>query len=133
MKQVVIRQVKSMSMSCDPVGNVLLAKFSAVDAKDICVIIPASIVFWLLQHIPVNQNPRLPMPPQGPGIHPDEWHDPELARAMSVNCQTFPDALRMTFETEMRPFITVLLNLSNVELLRQYLAAYSKDLMNLDA
>jgi hypothetical protein len=131
-KQVVIREVKSMTMSCDPVGNVILVKFSAVGAKDVCLVIPASIVFWLLHHIPVNQNPALKEPPTGPVIHPEDWHHPELPRAVRLNCQTFTDRLRMEFETEVRPNITLLLNLSNIELLRQYLANYSQNLMNTD-
>jgi hypothetical protein len=54
-KQAVIRQVKSMSMSCDRVGNLLLTKFSCHGASDLAILVPASIVFWLLRHLPVNQ------------------------------------------------------------------------------
>ena len=57
MKSAVIRQVKSMSMSCDRVGNLLLVKFSNQGSSDVCVFVPASIVFWLLKHLPVNQDP----------------------------------------------------------------------------
>ena len=41
-KEAVIRQVKNMSMSCDRVGNSLLARFSTEGASDICLHIPST-------------------------------------------------------------------------------------------
>jgi hypothetical protein len=132
-KQAVIRQVKSMSMSCDPVGNLLLAKFSCEGGKDACVFIPASIVFWLLAHIPVNQDPMLQPPPNMPQIFQQDWDNPDTQRAVSVQCKQFSDAIRMAFELERKPGLTVLLNRSNVELMRQMMENYRKDLIDLDA
>lgn len=132
-KQAVIRQVKSMSMSCDPVGNLLLAKFSCEGGKDACVFVPASIVFWLLAHIPVNQDPTLQAPPNMPQIRQEDWDNPAIQRAVSVQCKQFPDAIRMAFELERKPGLTVLLNRSNVELMRQMMENYRKDLIDLDA
>jgi hypothetical protein len=133
-KQAVIREVRSMQMSCDRIGNLLLTRFAFHSAKDALVIIPASIVFWLLKHMPVNQDPRLQPPPAIPSITEQEWHDPAVPRALTVQCKQFADALRMTFELEeRREGMTVLLDRSNVELLRQMLVAYSKDLIDLDA
>lgn len=123
-----------MQMSCDRIGNLLLTRFAFNGAKDALVIIPASIVFWLLRHIPVNQDPRLLPPPVIPPITQDEWEDPTVPRALTLQCKQFADALRMSFELEdRREGMTVLLNRSNIELLRQMLFAYSKDLMDLDA
>jgi hypothetical protein len=132
-KQAVIRQVKSMSMSCDPVGNLLLAKFSCDGGKDASVFLPASIIFWLLEHIPVNQDPMLQPPPAMPQITQQDWDSPDTARALSVQCKQFADAIRMTFELETRASLMVLLNRSNVELMRQMMENYRPDLMDLDA
>ena len=132
-KQAVIRQVKSMSMSCDQIGNLLLAKFSFQGGKDACVLVPASIVFWLLNHLPVNQDPSL-QPPRGiPQISQQDWDDYSNPRALSVQCKQFPDAIRMTFEFDQRAALTVLLDRANVELLRQMMENYRKDLIDLDA
>ena len=122
-----------MAMSCDPVGNLLLAKFSCEGGKDACVFIPASIVFWLLAHLPVNQDPTLKQPPSPPPITQDDWYDPATPRALSVNCKELPDAIRMTLELDRLPALTILLNRANVELMRQIFGHYSTDLMNLDA
>lgn len=131
MKQAVIRQVKSISMQCDKVGNVLLAKFSAHGASDVRIVIPASIVFWLLKHLPVNQDPTLRPPPAPSPIVQEDWNAP---RAASVQCKEFPGALRMNFQAEnMKQDLTVMLDRSNVELLRQILEAYRHDLIDLDA
>ena len=132
-KQAVIRQVKSMTMSCDRVGNTLLAKFSYVGARDSAVLIPASIVFWLLQHMPVNQDPNLQPPPGNPGIDPQDWDEPATPRALSVNCKQFADAVRMTFELNHPQPLVVLLNRANVELMRQIMMHYANDLIDLDA
>jgi hypothetical protein len=122
-----------MAMSCDPVGNLLLAKFSYVGGKDSCLIIPASMVFWLLEHIPANQDPHLPQPPLPPQITQFDWDDPTTPRAFTVQCKEFPRAIRMTFELDRKPGLVLLLDPSNVELLRQIMGHYYKDLMNLDA
>lgn len=133
MKSAVIRQVKSMAMSCDRVGNLLLAKFSAHGANDTCIVIPASIVFFLLKNLPVNQDPRLQPPPAGPQITQWDWDNPNLPRAFTVNCKVMPGRISMTFDLDMKPDLTVILDRSNVELMRQILLAYSKDLIDLDA
>lgn len=122
-----------MAMSCDPVGNLLLAKFSCESGKDACVFIPASIVFWLLDHLPVNQDPNLQAPPPPPQITQFDWDDQSTPRALTVNCKEFPDAIRMTMELDRKPGLTILLNRSNVEMMRQIFGHYSTDLMNLDA
>jgi hypothetical protein len=129
----VIRQVKSLSMSCDRVGNLLLAKFSSHGASDICVQIPAEIVFWLLKHIPVNQDPRLSPPPAGPQIEQRDWDNPNTPRALLVNCKEMPGALRMSFTLDRKPDLTLVLDRSNVELLRQVMHWYRNDLIDLDA
>ena len=134
MKPAVIRQVKSLSMSCDRVGNLLLTKFSAQGASDLAVHIPANIVFWLLKHLPVNRDPQLKSPPAGPVIGQDDWENPTTPRAAYVNCKELPGAIRMTFTLEgKQPDMTVVLDRGNVELMRQIMAMYTKDLIDLDA
>ena len=133
MKPAVIRQVKSLSMSCDRVGNLLLTKFSTQGASDLCVHIPASIVFWLLKHLPVNRDPQLKAPPAGPGITQADWDSPYVPRAQYVNCKELPGAIRMTFVLDRKPDLTVVLDRGNVELMRQIMAMYTKDLIDLDA
>jgi len=132
-KSAVIREVKSMSMSCDRVGNLLLAKFSAEGATDTCIQIPASIVFWLLKHLPVNQDPALPPPPAPPQITQRDWDNPGVPRAQSVQCKEFPGKLRMTFHTGATQDLTLVLDRSNVELMRQVMQFYAPDLIDLDA
>jgi hypothetical protein len=132
-KKPVIREVKSLNMSCDRIGNVLLAKFASTGGNETCVIIPSSIVFWLLRHLPVNQDPNLMPPPVLPRIGQNDWDNPSVPRAYTVQCKQFADAIRMTFQLEYGPELTVLLNRSNVELLRQMMISYSKDLIDLDA
>lgn len=122
-----------MAMSCDPVGNLLLAKFSYQAGKDSCLILPAAMVFWLLEHMPVNQNPDLRQPPAPPAITQADWDASGTPRALTVQCKEFPDAIRMTFELDRKPGLTLLLDPSNVELMRQIMAYYHDDLMNLDA
>lgn len=129
----VIRQVKSQAMSCDRVGNLLLAKFSAINAPDVSLLIPANIVFWLLRHLPVNQDPRLQPPPAPPQINQFDWDRPNIPRAQSVQCRELPGILRMTFQADNAPDLTLVLDRSNVEMMRQIMAAYSKDLIDLDA
>lgn len=133
MKPVVVRQAKSLQMSCDAVGNILLTKFSYLGAKDSCVFIPASVAFWLLEHIPVNTDPNLKAPPSRPQIEQHEWDDRVTPRVLSVQCKQFQDAVRMTFELERKPALVVLLDPSNLELMRRMLEAYRSDLINLDA
>lgn len=133
MKSPVIREVKSLTMSCDRIGNLLLAKFAYKGAKESCVLVPASIVFWLLKHLPMNQDPNLMPPPVLPRIEQHDWDNPELPRAHSLQCKQFHDAIRMTFKLERGPDLIVLLNRSNVELMRQMMLAYTKDLIDLDA
>jgi hypothetical protein len=129
----VIRQVKSLSMSCDRVGNLLLAKFSAHGATDVAIFIPAQIVFWLLQHMPVNQDPLLQAPPAPPQINQRDWDNPDTPRALTINCKELPGILRMTFNLDRKPDLTLVLDRSNVELMRQVMQAYTGDLLDLDA
>jgi hypothetical protein len=131
-KQAVIREVKSLYMSCDQIGNLLLAKFSFTTGKEVTIFIPADIVFWLLKHLPVNQDPSLQPPPNPPGIEQWDWDERITPRALSVQCKQFPDTLRMSFELERGPILTLVLNRSNVEMLRQMMVAYSSDLIDLD-
>lgn len=133
MKSAVIRQVKSMSMSCDRVGNLLLTKFSTQGASDVAVFVPASIVFWLLKHLPVNQDPDLQPPPAGPQITQWDWDNPNIPRAFTVQCKVLPGKISMTYNLDRKPDLTVVLDRSNVELMRQIMLAYSKDLIDLDA
>lgn len=133
MKSAVIRQVKSMSMSCDRVGNLLLTKFSAHGASDVAIFVPASIVFWLLKHLPVNQDPALQPPPPGPEITQWDWDHPNIPRAFTVQCKVLPGKISMTYNLDRKPDLTVVLDRSNVELMRQIMLAYSKDLIDLDA
>ena len=122
-----------MAMSCDKVGNLLLAKFSCEGANDTSVFIPASIVFWLLEHFPVNQDPSLRAPVGVTRITQQDWDADGIPRALSVNCKQFAQALRMTFELERKAGLTVLLDRANGELMRQVLEHFRKDLIDLDA
>lgn len=133
MKPAVIREVKSLSMSCDRVGNLLLTKFSTKGASDVCIQVPASIVFWLLRHLPVNQDPNLAPPPPPSPITQQDWDNPYTPRAQYVNCKELPGAIRMHFVLDSKQDLVVVLNRSNVELLRQVMVMYSKDLIDLDA
>ncbi|MGJ7914107.1 hypothetical protein ACI48D_01320 [Massilia sp. LXY-6] len=132
MKSAVIRQVKSMAMSCDRVGNLLLAKFSTHGANDTCVIIPASIVFFLLKNLPANQDPTLQAPPAPPQITQWDWDNPNQPRAFTVNCKVLPGKISMSFNLDVKPDLTLVLDRSNVELMRQILHAYSQDLIDLE-
>lgn len=133
MKEAVIRQVKSMSMSCDRVGNSLLAKFSTQGASDVAIHIPAAIVFWLLKHLPVNQDPTLQPPPAPPSIGQQDWQNPAIPHAQTLNCRELPGKLRMAFNLDRKPDLVLVLDRSNVELMRQILVLYSRELMDLDA
>ncbi|MES2148671.1 MAG: hypothetical protein V4508_02655 [Pseudomonadota bacterium] len=133
MKQAVIREVKSLYMGCDPVGNIVLIKFSCNGSKDATAFMPASVVFWLLEHMPVNQDPALRPPTELPRLNEQDWDDQFTPRVQSVQCKQFQDAIRMTLELDRKPDLIVLLNRSNVELMRQMMASYSSDLINLDA
>lgn len=133
MKQVVIRQVKSLSMSCDKIGNLLLAKFSSQGASDTMIHIPASIVFWLLNHLPINQDPALAAPSPGPQITPADWESRTTPIAHRVDAKEFREAIRLTFILNAKQDLTVVLNRSNVELMRQIMMHYRNDLIDLDA
>jgi hypothetical protein len=119
-------------MSCDRVGNLLLAKFSAQGANDVAIFIPASIVFWLLKHLPVNQDPSLPPPPAPPQISQADWDSPYVPRAFTVNAKVLPGRISMTFNLDRKPDLTVILDRSNVEMMRQVMLAYTKDLIDLE-
>ena len=130
-KQAAIREVKSMIISCDPVGNLLLAKFSLGAGKEACVFVPAHIVFWLLDHLPVNQDPALPAPPALPEIYNEDWDDMRTPRVLTIQCKQFADAIRMSIELDRAPPLVVLLNRTNVELMRQFMVSYRPSLMDL--
>ena len=130
-KQAVVREVKSMTLSCDPVGNLLLVTFSFEGGKDTCFFLPAHIVFWLLKHLPVNQDPNLPPPPAPPTVFQQDWDDNNTPRVHTLQCKEFRQALRMAFEMETGPGLVVLLDRSNVELMRQFMENYRADLMDL--
>lgn len=131
-KQAVIREVHSLSMSCDPVGNLLLLKMVFTGGKWASVYLPAHIVFWMLEHFPVNQDPMLPAPPPLPQIFAEDWDDNYTPRVFTVQCKQFADAIRMTIEfDDKRPDLPVLLNRTNVELMRQFMLTYKDQLMDL--
>ena len=119
-------------MSCDSVGNVLLAKFSYLDGKDSCVVVPASIIFWLLRHLPVNQDPALRAPANMPQIDQQDWDYERSPRALTVNCNQLSNAVRMAFELDVKPDLTVVLDRANVELMRQIMVHYSAELIDFD-
>ena len=133
MKTPVIREVKSLNMSCDRIGNLLLVKFLPTVGKESCIFVPASIVFWLLKHLPVNQDPQLRAPATVPQIDQYDWDNPNTPRGLTVQCKQFSKSIRMQFAVDRGPDLMVLLDRSNVELMRQMMVAYSKDLMDLDA
>ncbi len=133
MKPAVIRQVKSMAMSCDRVGNLLLVKFACKGASDVQLYVPASIVFWLLKHLPVNRDPNLVPPPPCAPVSQQDWDHPYTPRAEFVQCKELPGTLRMNFASNAKEDLTVVLDRSNVELMRQIMLMYSKDLIDLDA
>ena len=120
-------------MSCDRVGNLLLAKFSTKGASDLCIQVPATIVFWLLKHLPVNRDPELAAPPTPPVITQQDWDNPYTPRAEYVMCKELPGAIRMHFALNSKEDLTVVLDRGNVELMRQVMTMYSKDLIDLDA
>lgn len=130
-KQAAIREVKTMTVSCDPVGNLLLVKFVFSGNSEACVFLPAHIVFWLLDHFPVNQDPNLPPPPVIPQMYAEDWDDERTPRVFTVQCKQFADAIRMSLQLEGKPDLVVLLNRTNVELLRQFMLTYRPSLMDL--
>ena len=131
-KQAAIREVKSMAMSCDPVGNLLLAKFSFGGGKEGAVFLPAHIVFWMLKNFPVNQDPSL-QPPSAPLpiISERDWDENSTPRVDTIQCKQFQDAIRMTLQFERGPDALLLLDRSNVELMRQFMENYRPSLMDL--
>lgn len=133
MKTPVIREVKSLNMSCDRIGNLLLVKFLPRGAKETCVFLPAANVFWLLKHLPANQDPDLMPPPVMPAIDQRDWDNPGTPRVFTVQCMQFSNSIRMTFALDRGPDLMVLLDRSNVELMRQMMIAYSENLIDLDA
>ena len=120
-------------MSCDRVGNLLLVKFSTHDASDVSVFIPASIVFFLIKNLPVNQDPQLQPPPKGPQINQFDWDLDNVPSAFTVQCKVLPGKISMAFSLDRKPDLTVVLDRGNVELMRQILLAYSEELIDLDA
>ena len=132
MPKVVFREVKALHLGCDPVANTLLAKFSCHGAAPLSVLMPAPIVFWLLRHIPVNQDPTLAPPPDGPPITQQDWKNLATPRALSVSCKQFQDAVRMTLELDRKPDVTLLFNRATLEMLRSYFETYAGKLMDIE-
>jgi hypothetical protein len=93
--------------------------------------IPAHIVFWLLAHLPVNQDPHLKPPATIPSINEMDWDDERTPRVDTMQCKQFNDAIRMTFQLDRAPEMLLLLNRSNVELMRQFMENYRGSLMDL--
>jgi hypothetical protein len=120
-----------MTVSCDPVGNLLLFKFAFTGGREAAVFMPAHIIFWLLKHIPVNQDPELKPPGFFPTIYDQDWDDQLTPRVDTMQCKQFRDAIRMTFQLERGPEMLVLLDRSNVELMRQFMENYRGSLMDL--
>ena len=118
-------------MSCDPVGNLLLLKLSFTGGKETCMFLPAHIVFWLLAHLPVNQDPNLGPPASYPTVYDQDWDDMRTPRVHSMQCKQFNDAIRMSFQLERGADEVALLNRSNVELMRQFMENYRGSLMDL--
>lgn len=127
MKQTIVRQVKSLHIHCDKVGNVLLAKFSCRDAQDCVVFIPAGVVFWLVDNLPVT--PGLPQPTAMPNIHAHDWQA-NVPRVVSLNCLLSNEGMRMAMKLDGKSDLTLLLDPSGIELLRQLLLAYRADLLD---
>ena len=119
-------------MSCDSVGNLLLAKFSCEGGKNVCIFIPGAIVFWLLRHLPVNQDMSLKQPLNMPQIDAEDWDRQHSPRALTVNCTQLSNILRMAFELDVKPDLTLVLDRANVELMRQIMLHYSTHLIDLD-
>lgn len=131
-KQAVLREVKGLTVACDAVGNTLLVKFSFHNGGSACALFPAHVVFWLLERMPRSQDPNLPAPLEYPPIDQMEWDDHVTPRVMTLNCNQFADALRMELMLDHKPALRVLLNPTNVEVLRQFFEKYRGDLMELD-
>ena len=72
-------------------------------------------------------------PPPLPDVAQEDWDDRSTPDILSVNCKQLADALRMAINLDGRPELVVVLNRTNVELMRQLLAAYAPMLMDLDA
>ena len=127
MKHTLVRQVKSLHIHCDKVGNVLLAKFACKDAHDCLVFLPASVVFWLVENLP--STPGLAQPANMPVIAQDDWQL-SVPRVLSVNCLLSNEGMRMAMKLEGKTDLTVLLDPPCIELLRQLLLAYRGDLLD---
>lgn len=132
MPKAVFREVKALHVGCDAVANTVLAKFTCHAAGEARVLIPASVVFWLLRHMPVNQDPSLAPPPPGIKITQQDWADLSTPRVLSVSCQQFADAVRMTMELDRKPDLTLLFNRSTLEMLRRYFITYADQLMDIE-
>jgi hypothetical protein len=121
-------------MSCDSVGNLLLVKFLFQGSKNYgCVYFPSEVVFWLLKHLPVNQDPALVPPPNMPAIQQQDWNDQVTPRVQSVQCTQFNNAIKMAMRIDQKTELVILLDRANVELMRQIMLAYRPSLMDLDA
>ena len=131
MKKPVIRQVKSLYMSCDSVGNRVLAKFSYDGGPDSAVIFPGAIVLWLLKHIPPSPNQPLPPPP--PAMYQEDWDEDRTPRVDFIQCKQFNHAVRMTLDLNRKPDMVVLVDPPVLEVMRRLFESYAKDLVDLDA
>ena len=62
-----------------------------------------------------------------------DWDNPYTPRAEYVQCKELRGQLRMNFVSNAKEDLTVVLDRSNVELMRQIMLMYSNDLIDLDA
>ncbi len=132
MKQAVVRQANGITASCDPGGNIALIKFSTVGAPDTCLILPSTVVYWLIENLPVNQIPDLQPPPMGPRIVREDWDLEMTPHVLAVQASLADPLSRFKFEVNRRPHVTMMLDRSHIEMLRQLMELSGKDLVKLD-
>ena len=129
MKPVIVREVRSMQIHCDRVGNLLLAKFTCKGARDFLVFFPAAVVFWLLDNVPPTKH-TFTAPPHGmPTISREDW-SLAVPRVERVLCQILGQGLRLKLELDARADLTLMLNPYGIELMRQLMLAYRGDLLD---
>ena len=129
MKPAVVREVRSLHMQCDRVGNLLLAKFACKAARDCVVLFPGAVVFRLLELVPPTTH-TLTAPPSGmPAITRNDWR-PDTPRVLGVRLKLSNEGMRMIMKLDARTDLTLLLSPHNIELMRQMMLAYRTDLLD---
>ena len=97
-------------------------------------------VRWMAEHVPGMR--RLKTHAKAADVVHLQWLSvpdldrfllPPRPRAFTVQCKVLPGKISMTYNLDRKPDLTVVLDRSNVELMRQIMLAYSKDLIDLDA